>query len=130
MSKPGNGQAKSGTYLLAFDLNDETEHRAWTMTQALAAERKLKRTLLGFLLALDEVQRLTHRDYGVEDMMARFVASLVTDGNINPARPPALSLGDFSDDAPLIIGTANHANPDEARNQLAMGMGDLFSDDE
>jgi hypothetical protein len=129
VSKPGNGQAKSGTYLLAFDLQDEAEWRAWSVTQSLAAERKLKRTLLGFLLALDEVRRQTSKDYGVEEMMARFVASLVVDGSASRASTPISRVGDFAEDAPLIIGTANHADPNEAREQLALSMGNLFDDD-
>ena len=79
--KSKNGRAKSLGYLLTFDDKDEAELRAWKMCQQLASQRQLKRTLLGFLLALDDVRRYTQRDYSVEEMMSRFVSSMIIDPN-------------------------------------------------
>jgi hypothetical protein len=128
--KSKNGQAKSLGYLLTFDEKDEAELRAWRMCQQLASQRQLKRTLLGFLLALDDIRRYTQRDTSVEEMMARFVSSMIMDPvGIRPSQP--LPIGDLSEEAPpLIVGSAHHADPDQARQQLALDVGDLFGDDE
>ena len=127
MRKSGNGQAKGSSYLLSFDLDDEAERRAWKVMQSLASERKLKRTLLGFLLALDEIQLRSGKVQSVEEMMGRFITSIIMGGSAGQSAP-ALSIGDYAEDAPLIIGSVNHADPEQARDQLALGMGSLFDD--
>ena len=128
--KSKNGQAKSLGYLLTFDDKDEAELRAWKMCQQLASQRQLKRTLLGFLLALDDVRRYTQRDYSVEEMMSRFVSSMIIDPSSARLTRP-LFIGDLSEEAPpLIVGSAHHIDPEEARQQLALDVGDLFGDDE
>jgi hypothetical protein len=63
------------------------------------------------------------------DMMAMFVTSVVS-GQRGGFASTDFSLGDLSDEAPsIIVGTADHADPDEVRDELALGMGDLFGDD-
>jgi hypothetical protein len=94
--------------------------------QRLAAQRRAKPVLLGFLLALSEIEARTNQRYSVEDMMAMFVASVVSGqrGSVIPASFPL-------DEVPsIIVGTADHADPDEVRDELALGMGDLFGDDD
>jgi len=129
VSRSKNGEAQTPSYLLVFDLSDDMEQRAWAVLQTLAAQRRSKRTLMGFLLALDEIRKRTGTDYSVDDMLARFISSMVTGG---PTRGYLqLPSSDLSEDAPsVIIGTADHADPDEVRDELALSMGDLFGDDD
>ena len=127
-----NGEGEAGSYLLVFDRTKDAEERAWQMTRKLAAQRRLKHTLLGFLLALDEIRERTGKDHSVEEMMASFISSMSMDRQQNSAyaQPSLPPLGDLSEDIPaLIVGSADHVDPDEARDQLALGMGDLFGDD-
>jgi hypothetical protein len=63
-------------------------------------------------------------------MMSRFVSSLILDPG-NSRIPSPLPIGDLSEEAPpLIVGSAHHIDPDDARQQLALDVGDLFGDDE
>ncbi|MHB8627004.1 MAG: hypothetical protein ACYDBJ_06140 [Aggregatilineales bacterium] len=124
-----NGQAKSPAYLLTFDPTNEAEQRAWAVMQRLAAQRRAKPVLIGFLMALSEIEMRTNQHYSVEDMMALFVTSVVS-GQRGGFAPAGFALGDLSDETPsIIVGTADHADPDEVRDELALGMGDLFGDD-
>lgn len=130
MSRSKNGEAQTPSYLLVFDVSDDAQKRAWSVMQKLAAQRRSKRTLLGFLLALDEIQKRTGSEHSVDDMMARFIASMVaSEGTLRGyAQFPS---GDLFEDTPsIIVGTADHADPDEIRDELALSMGDLFGDDD
>lgn len=129
MSRSKNGDAQTPSYLLVFDLSDDAQKRAWVVMQKLAAQRHSKRTLMGFLLALDEIQRRTGTEHSVDDMMARFITSMVAGEGL--ARGYAqFSSSDLSEDVPsIIVGTADHADPDEIRDELALSMGNLFEDD-
>lgn len=130
MTRSKNGEAQTPSYLLAFDLSDDGQRRAWAVMQKLAAQRRSKRTLLGFLLALDEIQRRTGSEHSVDDMMARFITSMVT-GESPSTGYAQIPSSDLSEDTPsIIVGTADHADPDEIRNELALSMGDLFGDDD
>src|SRR5512140_4028160 len=90
-----NGQARNTSYLLTFDPTDETEQRAWAVMQRLAAQRRAKPVLIGFLMALSEIESRTRQRYSVEDMMAMFVTSVVS-GQRGGATSVALPLGDLS----------------------------------
>src|SRR5512140_3369819 len=113
-----NGQARNTSYLLTFDPTDEAEQRAWTVMQRLAAQRRAKPVLIGFLMALAEIESRTSQRYSVEDMMAMFVTSVVS-GQRSGIPFTDIPLGDLSEEAPsIIVGTADHADPDEARDEL------------
>src|SRR5258708_30227836 len=77
-SRAPNGQARNPSYLLTFDPDDEAEQRAWSVMQRLAAQRRAKPVLIGFLMALSEIESRTNQRYSVEDMMAMFVTSVVS----------------------------------------------------
>jgi hypothetical protein len=127
--KAPNGQANSGSYLLVFDLDDEGQAKAWQMAQQLAAERKLKHVLVGMLLAIHTVQEQTGKAIDLLQFMAAFITGLVHGGEgrygmritetTEPTELPS-----------VFVGTDDHADPMEARQQFAAGIGDLFADDE
>ena len=126
--KPRNGQGESGTYLLKFNLDDEVERRAWEVKQMLAAESKLKSVLIGFLLAVRAVEEQTGREVDMMEFTARFVSSMVTSRpmsgmNVTPDLDP-------SDLPTAFIGTAEHADPAEARGNFAANLGGLFDDED
>src|SRR5262249_42753632 len=128
-SRSPNGQARNPSYLLTFDPTDEAERRAWAVMQRLAAQRRAKPVLIGFLMALSESESRTNQRYSDEDMMAMLVASVVS-GRREGTAVPGFPLGDLSGDVPsIIVGSADHADPDEVRDELALGMGDLFGDE-
>lgn len=126
--KPPNGQAQSGSYLLVFDLDDEGQAKAWEVAQQLAAQRKLKHVLVGLLLAIHTVQQETGRVIDLMQFVSRFVTGLVTGGRVGgieitaDLRPEELPS--------MFAGTDDHADPLETRENFAMGMGNLFEDDD
>jgi hypothetical protein len=125
-----NGKARNHSYLLTFDTTDEAEQRAWAVMQRFAAQRRAKPILMGFLMALSEIESRTGQRYSAEDMMALFVASVVSGQGAGSMSSRFVS-GDLSTDTPsIIVGTADHADPDEVRDELALGMGDLFGDED
>lgn len=125
--KPPNGQANSGTYLLTFDLDDPAQRVAWEKAQALASERKLKHVLTGLLLAIDTVERHTGKPIDMTVFMAQFVSNLVLGGQAVPTYTPAINPEELPS---MFAGTEDRADPLEARQAFAGGMGNLFSDDE
>lgn len=126
--KPANGQAQSGSYLLVFDLDDEGQAKAWEIAQQLAAQRKLKHVLVGLLLAIYTVQQETGRVIDLLQFISRFVTGLVTGNRVGgiditpDLRPEELPS--------MFAGTDDHADPMETRENFAVGMGNLFEDDE
>ena len=76
-SRSPNGQARDPSYLLTFDPADGAEQRAWVVMQRLAAQRRAKPVLIGFLMALSEIASRINQRYAVEDMMAVFVVSVI-----------------------------------------------------
>lgn len=126
--KPANGEGQSGSYLLVFDLNDEGQARAWRVAQQLASQRKLKQVLVGLLLAIDTVQEQTGKVVDLLQFMASFVTGLITGRagqgiTITETTPP--------EELPsMFAGTDDHADPSEARENFAAGMGNLFDDDD
>ena len=127
--KPANGQANSGTYLLVFDLDDEAQAKAWEVAQQLAGQRKLKHVLVGMLLAVHTVQEQTGKAIDMLSFMARFITGLVHGGGrmvesyISPDTQP--------EELPsMFAGTADHADPIEARVNFSAGMGNLFAQDD
>ena len=128
--KPPNGQANSGTYLLVFDLDDDAQARAWDVAQQLASQRKLKHVLVGMLLAIYTVQDQTGRAIDLLQFMASFITGLITGGGGGYS---SLQITDSTapEELPnMFAGTEDHADPIEARENFAAGMGDLFEDDE
>ena len=94
--------------------------------QRLAAQRQAKSVLIGFLMALADLERQTNQQYAVEDMMALFIAALVSGQRVGYGVSNLMI-----DDSPsIIVGTADHADPDQVRDELALGMGDLFGDED
>lgn len=128
MPKPPNGQASSGTYLLTFDLDDPAEQRAWETAQQLASQRRLKHVLTGLLLAVGTVQEHTGRQVDMLEFTAQFITAMVRGGSYSQI---PLSVDTDPGELPTaFIGTADHADPLEARQAFAGGMGDLFADDD
>ena len=78
--KPPNGQAKSGSYLLVFDLDDEGQAKAWEVAQQLTSQRKLKHVLVGMLLAVHTVQEQTGKTLDLLQFMASFISSMIHGG--------------------------------------------------
>ena len=126
--KPPNGQAKSGSYLLVFDLDDEGQAKAWEVAQQLASQRKLKHVLVGLLLAVHTVQEQTGKALDLLQFMASFITGLIHGGGggyggmqITEATAP--------DELPsMFAGTEDHTDPTKARENFSVGMGDLFGD--
>ena len=127
--KPPNGQAKSGSYLLVFDLDDDAQAKAWAVAQQLASQRKLKHVLVGLLLAIHTVQEQTGKAIDLLQFMASFVTGLVS------GRSSGFTMAITEDTPPealpsMFAGTAGHGDPAEARDNFASGMGDLFDEDD
>ena len=81
------------------------------------------------LLAVQTVQQKTGRVIDLIDFMAQFVTGLVS-GNIF-ARSPCITNETTPDELPsLLAGTTQHTDPGEARENFAMGMGNLFGDED
>ena len=127
--KPPNGQAKSGSYLLVFDLDDDGQRKAWEVAQQLASQRKLKHVLVGMLLAIHTVQTQTGKMLDLLEFMASFITGLVGGSR-------SYAFNDISDaTAPeelpsMFAGTENHVKPEETRQNFSAGMGNLFDDDD
>jgi hypothetical protein len=126
--KPPNGQARSGSYLLVFDLDDEAQAKAWEMAQQLASQRKLKHVLVGLLLAIHTVQERTGKAVDMLQFMASFITGLIT-GRAGQA----ISINETTapEELPsMFAGTDDHADPAETRANFARGMGNLFDNDD
>jgi hypothetical protein len=127
--KPANGQAESGSYLLVFDLDDEGQSKAWEVAQQLASQRKLKHVLVGMLLAVHTVQEQTGKTLDLLQFMAAFITGLIQGegGGYGGVR---ITEATEPEELPsLFVGTDDHADPIEARENFSVGMGDLFGDD-
>ena len=111
--KSPNGQAKSGSYLLVFDLDDDGQAKAWSVAQELASQRKLKHVLVGMLLAVHTVQEQTGKTLDLLQFMASFITGLIHGGGggygtmqiTEETEPEALPS--------MFAGTDDHADPTE-----------------
>ena len=128
--KPPNGQAKSGSYLLVFDLDDDGQAKAWEVAQQLASQRKLKHVLVGMLLAVHTVQEQTGKALDLLQFMASFITGLIHGGGSVPGYATITEATEPEELPSMFAGTDDHADPAEARENFSAGMGDLFSDDE
>jgi hypothetical protein len=125
--KPPNGQAQSNSYLLVFDLDDESQRKAWEVAQELASQRKLKHVLVGLLLAVHTVQEKTGKVIDLLDFMSQFVTGMVF--GLKGQSHYQITETTTLDELPVaFIGTDDYADPMEARENFAIGMGDLFGD--
>lgn len=127
--KSPNGQGKGSTFLVAFNLDDEQEARAWAMAQQLACPHgKRKHVLLGFLLALCDYQDITGVELNADKVVAMFMSGVLLNSDGHPTG--RIRFEDLPETEPeLIIGTADHADPEETRLNFAISMGDMFGDD-
>lgn len=129
--KSPNGKAKSGSYLLVFDLDDEGQRKAWQVAQQLASQRKLKHVLVGLLLAIHTVQEQTGHAIDLLQFMALFITGLVSGRNSN-----AFGMMEITEDTPpealpsIFAGTDSNVDPEDARDSFAAGMGNLFDVDD
>ena len=127
--KPPNGQAQSGSYLLVFDLDDESQRKAWEVAQELASQRKLKHVLVSILVAIHSVQEKTGKVIDLIDFVSQFITGMVF--GLKGQSAYQITESTTLDELPVaFIGTDDHADPTEARENFAIGMGDLFGDDE
>ena len=125
--KPLNGHGESGTYLLVFDLDDEGQRKAWEVSRQLASQRKLKHVLVGMLLAIYTVQEQTGKALDLLEFMAQFITGMVFGGT---NKGYSITEDTKMEDLPgAFIGTQDHADPMEARENFSVGMGNLFDDD-
>jgi hypothetical protein len=127
--KPPNGQAQSNSYLLVFDLDDESQRKAWEIAQQLASQRKLKHVLVSLLVAIHTVQEKTGKVVDLIDFVSQFITGMVF-GLKGPSKYQITESTTLEDLPVAFIGTDDHADPVEARENFAIGMGDLFADDD
>jgi hypothetical protein len=128
--KPPNGQAKSGTYLLVFDLDDEGQSKAWDVAQQLTSQRKLKHVLVGMLLAIHTVQEETGKSLDLLQFMASFITGLINGKGGGYGGMDITEETEPEELPSMFAGTDDHADPQEARENFSAGMGDLFGDDD
>jgi hypothetical protein len=127
--KPPNGQAQSNSYLLVFDLDDESQRKAWEIAQQLASQRKLKHVLVSLLVAIHSVQEKTGKVVDLIDFVSQFITGMVF--GLKGQSHYQITASTTLDELPVaFIGTDDHADPTEARENFAIGMGDLFADDD
>lgn len=79
------------------------------------------------LLAIDTVERHTGKPVDMTVFMAQFVSNLVMGGGGMPAYTPTTRPEELPS---MFAGTEDRADPSEARQAFAGGMGNLFSDDD
>lgn len=128
--KPANGQAKSGSYLLVFDLDDDAQCKAWEVAQQLASQRKLKHVLVGMLLAVHTVQEQTGKALDLLQFMASFITSMIHGDRGGYGGIQITEVTDPEELPSMFAGTEDHANPVEARENFSIGMGNLFEEED
>jgi len=128
--KPPNGQARSSSYLLVFDLDDDGQTKAWEVAQQLASQRKLKHVLVGMLLAIHTVQEHTGKTLDLLQFMASFITGIIHGGGGGYSGLQITEVTQPEELPSMFAGTDNHADPLEARENFSSSMGDLFSDED
>jgi hypothetical protein len=111
-----------------FDLDDESQAKAWRVAQQLAAERKLKQVLIGLLLAVHTVQEMTRKRIDLTEFIASFITGMVV-GNNAPAMPRITPTTTPEELPTIFAGTDNHVDPFEAREAFSAGIGNLFGEE-
>ncbi len=125
--KSPNGQATVSSYLLTFDTADDSQKKAWEVAQQLAAQRKLKHVLTGFLLSVHTVQEQTGKQIDLMEFMAQFITNMVVGGKAMPRITEEMHPEELPT---MFTGTDDHSDPMEARQVFAVSMGSLFDEDE
>ena len=128
--KPPNGKARSSSYLLVFDLDDDGQAKAWEVAQQLASQRKLKHVLVGMLLAIYTVQEQTGKTLDLLQFMASFITGIIHGDRAGYSGLQITEITQPEELPSMFAGTDNHADPMEARENFSASMGDLFSDDD
>lgn len=128
--KPPNGKARSSSYLLVFDLDDDGQAKAWEVAQQLASQRKLKHVLVGMLLAIYTVQEQTGKALDLLQFMASFITGIIHGDRAGYSGLQITEITQPEELPSMFAGTDNHADPMEARENFSASMGDLFSDDD
>jgi hypothetical protein len=110
-------------------VDDDGQRKAWEIAQQLASQRKLKHVLVGFLLAVHTVQEKTGKVIDILDFMAQFITGMVF--GLKGQSYYQITESTTLDDLPVaFIGTDDHAGPMEARENFAIGIGDLFAEED
>ena len=128
--KPPNGKARSSSYLLVFDLDDDGQAKAWEVAQQLASQRKLKHVLVGMLLAIYTVQEQTGKTLDLLQFMASFITGIIHGDRAGYSELQITEITQPEELPSMFAGTDNHADPMEARENFSASMGDLFGDDD
>jgi hypothetical protein len=128
--KPPNGKAKSNSYLLVFDLDDDGQAKAWEVAQQLASQRKLKHVLVGMLLAIHTVQEQTGKTLDLLQFMASFITGIIHGDRGGYGGIQITEITQPEELPSMFAGTDNHADPMQARENFSSSMGNLFSDDD
>jgi hypothetical protein len=106
--KPPNGQARSSSYLLVFDLDDDGQAKAWEVAQQLASQRKLKHVLVGMLLAIHTVQEQTGKALDLLQFMASFITGII---HGDRGGYSGMQIIDPEELPTMFARTDNHADP-------------------
>lgn len=108
--KPPNGQARSSSYLLVFDLDDDGQVKAWEVAQQLASQRKLKHVLVGMLLAIHTVQEHTGKALDLLQFMASFITGIIHGGGGGYSGMQITEITQPEELPSMFAGTDNHAD--------------------
>jgi hypothetical protein len=123
------GKVQSDSYLLTFDPNEDKEVNARKMAQRLASKRKLKSALITLLAAMHDVELEMGHEIDLSEFTSRFVKGLVLG---TPAYGSVHITAEVSPDQLQSewVGTVDHVDPEEARDNLQLRMGNMLDEDD
>jgi hypothetical protein len=126
--KPRHGEGAGNQILVRFNLDDPQDMLALTMARQLASKHgSLSKVIRGFLLALVEFQRATGVELNADTVTGMFLSGiLLGGGGAGRAIPPTYAID--GEEVEIIVGTANRASGEEIAINMAMDIGDMFSD--